>query len=78
MSDDNSSPGVDLFQQIAKLTEQRDVRETIPALSGVLVRELASAVGIYNMPADMPARVTRVILEDALKAIRHWREMPKH
>lgn len=69
---------VSLFRQLSALTENGDVNDTIPALSGVLVRELASAVVLYKAPPGMPQRVLNIILQDVQKAIRDWQTMKKH
>lgn len=73
-----STEETSLFKQISDLTAPRPVSDTISALSGVLVRELASAVCLHGAAADMPERVLRIILSDSREAIANWRKMVRH
>lgn len=74
----DSSTETELFRQLSEITAPRPVVDTISALSGVLVRELASAVCLYRAPADMPERVVRIILRDAQAAIANWQKTARH
>lgn len=74
----DSTEETNLFKQLSDLTAPRPVGDTISALSGVLVRELASAVCLYGAAADMPERVLHIILRDSREAIADWRKMARH
>lgn len=75
---ESNDPEVTLFQKLSKMLENIDVRETVPALTGVLVRELASAIAIHKFPDDLAERVLRVVLEDVKAEVANWRGTPKH
>lgn len=67
-----------LFVKLVELTVDLDVKDTIPALSGILVREMASSVGLFGAPPEMVDRVLKIIATDVHDAVVQWQQQRRH
>jgi hypothetical protein len=77
---DLDSPDADeqLFEILRVILEPVPTPMCVPALAGMLVRELVAAVAIHGQPVDVVERVLRIVRDDTLAALEEHRTKNIH